>query len=194
MDCSAVATHNLGVLHVSGQICKVFLTLVGCFDNVRAAVKVCCQPPRQPAGYTISIPSLNIDANVVTVYLAVFPEGVTWDVRRLRSNVGRLDGTSTFGQAGNTVLAGHSELSNHRAGVFYSIGSLPPGSEIAVNVNGADYRYSVIAVQSVSIYDLSVISPSSDERLTLIACDPSSYNSATGGYDRRLAVTAVRTG
>ncbi len=143
-------------------------------------------------GITLSIPALNIDTSVVTVYLAVFPEGVTWDVSRLRRSVGRLDGTSTFGQAGNTVLAGHSELSNRRAGVFRNLGNLQGGSEIIINVNGTEYRYSVIGIQNVDIYDMSVIYPSSDERLTLITCDPNSYNAATGYYDRRLAVTAIR--
>jgi LPXTG-site transpeptidase (sortase) family protein len=145
------------------------------------------------SGITLSIPSLNIQTSIVTVHLAVFPEGVTWDVRRLRSNVGLLEGTSTFGQAGNAVLAGHSELSQRRAGVFHNLGNLQAGSEIVVNVNGTDYHYTVTGVQNVGITDLSVISPSSDERLTLITCDPSSYNASTGGYDRRLAVTAVRT-
>jgi LPXTG-site transpeptidase (sortase) family protein len=144
-------------------------------------------------GVTISIPTLGLDTSVVTVYLAVFPEGVTWDVSRLRRSVGRLDGTSTFGQAGNTVIAGHSELSNRRAGVFHNIGNLQSGSEIIIAVNGTEYHYTVTGVQNVNIYDLSVISPSSDERITLITCDPSSYNAATGYYDRRLAVTAVRT-
>jgi LPXTG-site transpeptidase (sortase) family protein len=144
-------------------------------------------------GITLSIPSLNIETNIITVHLAVFPEGVTWDVRRLRSNVGLLEGTSNIGQMGNAVLAGHSELSQHRAGVFHNLGNLQAGSEILVNVNGTEYHYTVTGIQNVGITDLSVISPSSDERLTLITCDPNSYNASTGGYDRRLAVTAVRT-
>src|SRR5689334_13063610 len=73
------------------------------------------------SGITLSIPSLNIQTSIVTVHLAVFPEGVTWDVRRLRSNVGLLEGTSNFGQAGNAVLAGHSELAHRRAGVFHNL-------------------------------------------------------------------------
>jgi sortase A len=117
---------------------------------------------------------------------------VTWDVRNLRRNVGRLDGTSYFGQTGNTVLAGHSELSNRRAGVFRYLDAIQPGNEIIISSNGSEYHYSVIGIQVVSVYDLSVISPSSDERITIITCDPSSYNAETGYYDRRIAVIATR--
>jgi LPXTG-site transpeptidase (sortase) family protein len=144
-------------------------------------------------GITLSIPSLSIETNIVTVHLAVFPEGITWDVRRLRWNVGLLEGTSTFGQMGNSVLAGHSELSQRRAGVFHNLGNLQAGSEIIVSVNGTAYHYTVTGIQNVGITDMSVVSPTSDERITLLTCDPSSYNPTTGGYDRRLAVTAVRT-
>jgi LPXTG-site transpeptidase (sortase) family protein len=141
---------------------------------------------------TISIPSLSINSNVVTVYLAILPEGVTWDVGSLGWNVGHLDGTATFGQPGNTVLAGHSELSNRRAGVFSQLGGTQVGAEIVIGSNGTEFRYIVTAVQVVGIYDLSVISPTSDERLTIITCDPSSYNRITRSYERRIAVIAQR--
>ncbi|NWF70484.1 MAG: sortase [Chloroflexi bacterium] len=147
------------------------------------------------SGITLSIPALGIDTQVVTVRLAVFADGaVTWDVRRLGWNAGRLDGTANIGEMGNTVLAGHSELSRRRQGIFYHLGSVPIGSEILINVNGIDYRYSVVGIQNVDIWDMSVVSPTGDERITLITCDPSSYNAATGGYDRRLAVIAARVG
>jgi LPXTG-site transpeptidase (sortase) family protein len=145
-------------------------------------------------GTRITIPAIEVDATVVSVYVANLPEGTTWDMRRLNHNVGHLDGTAWFGEAGNTVLGGHSELSERRPSVFLRLGELQPGSEIIINVNGTDYRYAVSGVQNYAVSDLTPLYPSSGELLTLLTCDPASYNAETGGYDRRIAVTANRVG
>jgi LPXTG-site transpeptidase (sortase) family protein len=142
---------------------------------------------------TISIPSIDVEANVVTAYIARLPEGRTWDLRQLGSSVARLDSTGQIGQTGNTVLAGHSELSNRRQSVFYNLGNVQTGSEISVNMNGVEYRYTVIGIQNIPITELSVLYPTSDERLTLLTCDPASYEASTGIYTRRIAVTAMRS-
>jgi LPXTG-site transpeptidase (sortase) family protein len=141
---------------------------------------------------TVSIPSIGVEATVVTAYVARLPEGRTWDLRQLGHNVAHLNGTGTIGQTGNAVLAGHSELANRRASVFYNLGSVSVGSQIIVNVNGTDYRYSVSGIQNVPITELSVLYPTTDERLTLITCDPASYQAGT--YTHRIVVTAQRSG
>jgi LPXTG-site transpeptidase (sortase) family protein len=152
--------------------------------------------PRAQAngGVHLSIPTIGVDAQVVTVYIAQLPQGVTWDMSRLRNRLGFLDGTTWFGQTGNAVVGGHSELSGRRPAVFRRLNELQPGAEITVTTNDVTYRYTVTSVQSVPDTDLSPIYQYGDERLTLITCDPNSYNASINYYERRIVVTASRTG
>ncbi|NWF70483.1 MAG: sortase [Chloroflexi bacterium] len=173
-----------------GTLYKHFLPTLVCLIMIGLLLSLL--PAAQATdSITLSIPAINVNTPIVTVYIARLPEGRTWDVRRLGNSVGRLDGTGNFGQMGNTVLAGHSETPNRSASIFYNLGNLQVGDPIMVNVNGTQYHYSVNSVQRVPITDLSVLYPSSDERLTLMTCDPASYSG--GSYTQRIIVTALRS-
>jgi len=143
---------------------------------------------------TISIPSIGVQAPVVEIYIRAFADGsVTWDTNGLQNNVGHLEGTAWFGEAGNVVLGGHSELPGRVASVFVNLDQVQVGDVIVIDHDGAQKQYAVTGVAQVDPADLSPIYPTSDERLTLITCDTTSF---AGGdtYARRLTVVAQRIG
>ena len=81
---------------------------------------------------------------------------------------------------------------NGAPGTFYNLSQLAVGSEITLFDGSVNRLYSVVNIQSVNEYDLSVTLPTADERLTLITCDIGSYNPDTGEYANRLVVIAQR--
>lgn len=144
---------------------------------------------------TISIPSIEVSAPIVPIYVRQFSDGsVTWDTSRLRKKVGFLDGTSWFGQPGNIVLGAHSEQSRGVADVFYKLDQIQVGAEIIATVDGIEMRYAVVNVYTVGYEDISPLYPTGHEQLTLITCDLGSYTGSTGSYSHRIVVVAHRIG
>ena len=142
-------------------------------------------------GANISIPSIGVDASIVSIGIRSFPNGeVTWDTTQLTNEIGFLQGTSWFGQGGNIVLGGHSELADRVPTVFYELDRVAIGDEIIVTVDGTEVRYVVTDVFNVNYRDLSILYPSNSERLTLMTCDPESLSG--DGYSRRDVVIAER--
>lgn len=142
-------------------------------------------------GVTISIPSIGVSAPIVSIGIRSFPNGdVTWDTTELTTQVGFLQGTAWFGQGGNIVLGGHSELAERAPSVFYDLDQVAVGDEIVINSNGEEIRYRVTQVFNVSARDLSILYPSTTERLTIMTCDTSSLSGGT--YNRRDVVVAER--
>ncbi|MEO0561063.1 MAG: sortase [Chloroflexota bacterium] len=134
----------------------------------------------------IFIPSVGVSAPVIT---SIIRDG-TWDVSQLGTNVGYLQGTSWLGDLGNIVLSGHVEMSDGRTGVFASLDEIAVGDVVLLTENGANYQYQVQDIKYVDPTDLSVVSQTSDETLTLITC--SDYNFLQNTYDTRLVVVAKR--
>lgn len=143
----------------------------------------------------ISIPSINVNAPIVPIYIAAMPDGnVTWDTSGLHMSVGHLEGTASFGTPGNTVLGGHSELARGQADVFYNLDQVSHGDEILVTVGDQVLHYTVIETKTVSQNDLSIIYPTDGERITIMTCDIGSYNASNGTYNNRVVVIAERSG
>lgn len=149
----------------------------------------------QDEGVSISIPSIDVNAPIVSVALRQYNNGITtWDVSRLRMTVGHFEGTAWFGDGGNILLGGHSESSRGRADIFFNLDQIQAGAEIVVTVNGTVYRYSVVNVYRVNQDDLTPVYPTTHEQLTLMTCDVGSYNASTGEYQDRIIVVAHRVG
>jgi len=142
-------------------------------------------------GTALRIPAIGVDAPVVYVPIRDLPHGRTWDVGGLNMTVGYLEQTAWFGQGGNVVLGGHSELARGQADVFYQLDQLEVGTEIFVNVGGAEHRYIVQHVGRVDQHDISIVRPTGHEQLTIITCDLGSYNASNGTYNNRVVVIAV---
>lgn len=144
-----------------------------------------------PTGAHLSIPSISVNAPIVTLGIRAFPNGnVTWDTTDITSEVGYLDGLSWFGQNGNTAIGGHSELAGRVPAVFYQLDQVAIGDDIFVNVDGNQLHYRVTRTFTVNQSDLSILYPSNSEQLTLFTCDTESFDG--GNYTRRDVVIAER--
>lgn len=172
------------------------LVLSVLFVALLLAAPVAAAPTaQQEVVATISIPSINVSAPIVNIEIVNLPSGHrTWDTSTIRREVGFFVGTAWFGQGGNTVLGGHSELEYRSPTVFYELDQVQVGDEIIVTVDGRECVYIVTETFLVTEYDLWVIQPTSTERLTLMTCDITSYTE--DGYSRRAVVVAepVQTG
>lgn len=134
----------------------------------------------------VLIPTAGVNALVVNVYL----DGESWDVSQLGENAGHLQGTAWFETPGNVALAGHVEMRDGRPGIFARIEDMRTGDPIILTQNGMELRYAVTDIKRVSPDDLSVIYPTTDDRITLITCD--SYNFLQNVYQERIVVVAER--
>lgn len=144
-----------------------------------------------PTGAHLSIPSISVNAPIVTLGIRAFPNGsVTWDTTDITSEVGFLDGLSWFGQNGNTAIGGHSELADRVPAVFYQLDQVVVGDDIFVNVDDNELHYRVTRTFNVSQSDLSILYPTNSEQLTLFTCDTTSLTGGT--YTRRDVVVAER--
>lgn len=135
---------------------------------------------------SLSIPTAGVTADVVAVYL----DGQSWDVRELGPNAGHLEGTAWFGQPGNIALAGHVEMPDGKPGIFANLAELNAGDPIILSLDGNEQQYEVTEIKRVEPDDLSVLYPSTTDKLTLITCDDYSFVQNT--YLERVVVVAER--
>ncbi len=134
----------------------------------------------------VLIPTAGVNALVVNVYL----DGESWDVSQLGENAGHLQGTAWIDGSGNVALAGHVEMRDGRPGIFARIDEVRTGDPVILTQAGVEQRYAVINIQRVNPDDLSVIYPTTDDRITLITCD--SYDFLQNIYQERIVVVAER--
>ncbi len=122
----------------------------------------------------------------VPVEIAPIRDGI-WDVSGLEQSVGHLQGTSSPGETGNVVLAGHITLApDGRRGPFYRLGGLKPGDSVTVYRGDTVFEYEIDGAMTVSPTDVQVAYPTDSPRLTLITCQ--SYDDAVAAYTERLVV------
>lgn len=140
---------------------------------------------------TIIIPSIDVNAAIVPVYVRQYDNGATWDVSGLNMTVGFFTGLPWLGAGNNTVLGGHSELARGQADVFYRLDQVQVGAEIIVIENGNERHYVVTNTYRVDQYNLTPLYPTGHEQITIITCDLGSYNSSSGAYNDRVVVVAV---
>jgi LPXTG-site transpeptidase (sortase) family protein len=96
----------------------------------------------------------------------------TWTLQALGDQVGWLE-TGDYGGPGNTVLVGHYTVPpSGSPGAFYRLSRLTYGDVITIRrPDGTTWDYRVITSRVVDDQDMSVLSDSSDGRLTLIGCN-----------------------
>lgn len=147
--------------------------------------------PAAPVPTRLVIPSIDLNHTVVPlgwkeveINGQIYRQWLTDD-----EQIGWHDLTAPLGQAGNTVMNGHSDIYGH---VFQNLDQVEIGDEIMAFSGDQFYRYRVaekILVQErgVSleqrIANARLIMPTDDERLTLITC-------AYPGATHRLIVIA----
>ena len=130
----------------------------------------------------LEIPSINL-----SVPLVVAPfTGNTWDFSSLDDAAGFLDDLPMPGQGSNAIIGAHSELDNRLPGPFYNLNHVKVNDEIIVTLKGTKYTYSVSKMWYVLPTDISPISPTRTDSLTLLTC--AGYDQ--GVYTTRLVVRA----
>ncbi len=108
------------------------------------------------------------------------------------------DDLAALDEGGNAVMAGHVDYWDTGPAVFYTLGDLASGDEIAVaGAGGTVYTY---AVEWSRMYELAelisaaiqeIVGDTGQESLALITCG-GVFDPATGEYLERMVVRAVR--
>jgi sortase A len=131
------------------------------------------------------IPQLNLDVPVEMVGMVssqVAPGVLEWGVPDHRA-AGWLNTSAGVGQGGNTVLDGHHNILGE---VFKDLWTLEAGDELHLAADGLSRTYQVTDVLilperdqplEVRLQNAHYLSPTDEERLTLITCWPYTDNS-----------------
>ena len=144
------------------------------------------KPHEITAGATFFAPTAGINTPIIQSYL----NGTSWDIVDLGIYAGHLQGTAWLDAPGNIVLAGHVEMNDGRKGIFARIEDLKVGDPLILSQNQQEYIYAVKEILKVDPDDLSVLYPTTSERLTLVTC--SNYDFIQDVYHERYVVVADR--
>jgi sortase A len=112
---------------------------------------------------------------------AVVFEGT--DSLTLRRSVGHVAFTALPGQPGNIGLAGH------RDSFFRPLKDIRQDDIITLATTGGEYSYRVVSAKVVKPTEVSVLSPTGNEMLTLVTCHPFYF---VGAAPNRFIVRAAR--
>jgi LPXTG-site transpeptidase (sortase) family protein len=143
-------------------------------------------PPALAAPAGLSIPAIGLDAPVIPIGVREENGELVWETAD--HAVGYHLGTALPGRPGNTVLSGHiSSPVRGEGDVFRNLPQVEPGDAVIVTTgDGRTFRYLVDATTVVEPTDTWVMSPTTDQTLTLITCVPD------GVYTHRFVARAVR--
>lgn len=120
----------------------------------------------------IKIPALNVIAPI------------TWRVPNeskqvstaLENGIIQVDGTAMPGEKGNIYMTGHSSnyvwIKSKYNSIFATLNRLVIGDFIYLKFSGQVYEYKVIDQKIVAPDDLSIMSATSESKLTLVTCWP----------------------
>ena len=142
----------------------------------------------------ISIPELDIDAEVITLDMGQDGLLPTPDSGRV---VAWYSYGARLGEPGNAVLAGHVEW-NREPGVFWQLQDAGPGQVITLSgSNGQTYDYVIRWVEDYPAESLKGLealrAQRKESRLTLVTCS-GRFDFATRSYENRRVVRAALIG
>jgi LPXTG-site transpeptidase (sortase) family protein len=156
--------------------------------------------PDPPALTRIGIPSIGLDASILTMGLDAgnYPE-----VPNTGDEVAWYNFSAPPGRGSNAVFSGHVDWyywGNPAEGVFYHLRELEIGDEITLDrVDGSQFRYRVTGNVATAYDDpnvVDVMDPTSKDVITLITCGGTwqkDYSNPIGGnYSHRVIVRAER--
>ncbi|MCX6021287.1 MAG: class F sortase [Chloroflexi bacterium] len=155
-------------------------------------------PPPPSSGFRIRIPSVGVNAPIVSVGLEpdgsmAAPDGP--DV------VGWFANGPRPGQAGNALMDGHVDWADRQTGVartavFYPLKDVGVGQDIVVDADGRRYTYRVREALVFAWNDpsaLRVLRPSSETLITLITCE-GTFDRGAHNYSHRRVIIAALVG
>jgi LPXTG-site transpeptidase (sortase) family protein len=137
-----------------------------------------------PAESTLTIPKINVHTPIV--YEPSLAEAQIQ--KALENGVIHYGNTPKPGQAGNSVIFGHSsndwwEPGNYKF-VFVLLDKLVAGDRFSVDYQSKRYTYEVTGARVVEPTDFTVLNPTPEPTITLITCSP------PGTSWKRLVITA----
>ncbi len=140
--------------------------------------------PRKPPPNRILIPSVGIDAKVISLGTHVNENGeLVWDTAPFA--VGHHNGTANPGEVGNVVMSGHIS-SRSEGAVFKSLPEVKVGDGVVVVTKERDFLYQIVDRQIVEPGQIEILNTDGGEMLTLITCFPDRV------YTHRLVLKARR--
>ncbi len=134
----------------------------------------------------LEIPGLNVTRTIV----GVPNSGNSWNLNWLGDDLGYLDGTAYPTWNGNTVITGHSYLSDGTTGPLFGLGGLKKGDWIFLHAWGQRYTYAIREVYRTTAQDDRPLRHEDEDWITLITC--SNYDASQDRYRSRIVVRAVR--
>jgi LPXTG-site transpeptidase (sortase) family protein len=140
--------------------------------------------PNPERGPYLTLPAINTEAPIIFE-----PSTAEWKVQlALRNGVVHYGSSANPGQAGNTVIFGHSSGQPWAPGnykfVFTLLDKLEKGQTITLDYQGTRYTYRVTDKYVVKPTDTSILAPSTKPTLTLFTCTP------VGTSTNRLVIKA----
>lgn len=121
----------------------------------------------------VAIPRLNIELSVVPSKII----NGYWEVSETSASHG--EGSANPGENGNVVVFAHA-----RSGLFLNLRNIKKDDEVYILANDKKYKYIVSEITSVYPDDITTVTPTDFEVLTLFTC--------SGFFDeKRLIVKAV---
>lgn len=142
------------------------------------------QAPEQPLPVAISVPSIGVESELITVGLRPdgsleVPEGADYD------KAAWYDGSPRPGAVGPAVIEGHVDSAEGGPSVFYRLGEVEPGDEVhVVREDGSEVTFRVDDVQAYPKDDfptLDVYGNTPGPALRLITCG-GDFDRASGHY------------
>jgi LPXTG-site transpeptidase (sortase) family protein len=115
-----------------------------------------------PAGHHLIIPAMQLDAEVF--------DGTS--IYTLNKGLWHRPNSSTPGQGGNTVIAGHRFTYTNPQGILYYLNKVQVGDDIGVYWDGTRYLYKVSEVKVVEPTAVEIEDNTPDARLTIYTCTP----------------------
>lgn len=125
---------------------------------------------------TMLIPKINVNVPIVFE-----PSTAEASIQKaLENGVVHYGNTPVPGQAGNSVIVGHSSNDWWEAGnykfAFVLLDKLIVGDTLTIDYNGTRYIYETTETKVVEATDLSVLKPTRNPTITLITCWPIGTN------------------
>jgi sortase A len=140
--------------------------------------------------FELKIEKINISAPII-----LNVDGAKEDeyYKALESGVAHMKGTPEPSGHGNVVIFGHSSKNDNYIGdygkIFANLDDVAVGDEIKITKtdnNNKEYVYNITEKKIISADDISVISATQNDQLTILTCWP------IGSNEQRLAVIAVK--
>jgi LPXTG-site transpeptidase (sortase) family protein len=159
--------------------------LLGFAPNTVTELNVAARPAYAPTTMTLEIPSIKVNAPIMSVKL----KDGQWDFSWLANQIGWFEGTAYPTWDGNSVLGAHVVSKYGTPGLFADLSKVHVGDYIFLYNSGYRYTYQITSNKFTLPNDLSAFKHEDKPTLTLITCD--TYDAKTGTYLRRVVVRAA---